>query len=50
MHECFAEALDRLFCTRFVESCSSELESSLKEIKNEHDLKTVINETSLKCK
>ena len=46
VHESFAEALDRLFCKRFVESCSSELDSSLKEIKNEDDLKTVLNETS----
>ena len=45
MHESFAEALNRLFW--FLESCSSELELSFKEIKDEDDLKTVMNETSL---
>ena len=46
MPECFAETLDSLFCRRFAESCSSELGSSLEEIKNEDDFKTVIYERS----
>ena len=48
VHECFADALDRLFCESIVGSCSSELEASVKEIKNEDDLKTVINASSFK--
>ena len=48
VHECFANALDRLFCESIVISCSSGLEASVKEIKNEDDLKTVINASSFK--
>ena len=44
IHECLAEAIERLFCEALVESCPDELETAIKAILTDMDCKDVISQ------
>lgn len=44
IHECFAEAIERLFCEALVSSCPDELETMIKEIVTDVDCKDIISQ------
>ena len=48
IHECFAEAIERLFCEAFFQSIPEELDSTLKADPLQLDVNSILNETLFK--
>ena len=48
IHECFAEAIERLFCKAFFQSIPEELDSTLKADPLQLDVNSILNETVFK--